>query len=117
MSTPDLSQAEGTPPTRRKIRLFPDYSRDYPLWENTVFDGTTVVWDVGYATSPEMYGLSSGLAERLMAWQAFWEDHGVDFRTWDSPDNEEAWLAEGDELARDLAAEVADFADVLREFR
>ncbi|MGP5929988.1 hypothetical protein [Corynebacterium glyciniphilum] len=111
----------GTPPERRQIRLFPDYGRDYPLWENTVFEdtpeGPKVIWDADYATSPEMYGLSTELAERLKAWQACWEDHDVDFSRWDSAENEQAWLAEGERLTRDLADEVADFADVLPEFR
>ena len=30
---------ERTPPPRRVIRLFPDYSRDYPLWEKWLRDG------------------------------------------------------------------------------
>lgn len=47
---------EQTPPQRRVIRLFPDYSRDYPLWENS-----TATWDVGYTTTPETYGLSQEL--------------------------------------------------------
>ena len=37
-----VQRMEQTPPQRRVIRLFPDYSRDYPLWENS-----TATWDVG----------------------------------------------------------------------
>ncbi|WP_420098103.1 hypothetical protein [Corynebacterium sp.] len=121
MNRPRYGQTEGTPPERREIRLFPDYGRDYPLWENTVFEetpeGPRVAWDAGYATHPRMYGLSTELTERLRAWQAFWEDHDMDFSRWDSTENEQTWLAEGSRITRDLAAEVADFADVIPEFR
>lgn len=121
MARPRYKHTRGTPPERRQIRLFPDYGRDYPLWENTVFEdtpeGPRVVWDAGYATHPAMYGLSTELSTRLRAWQQFWEDHDVDFNRWDSAENEKAWLDEGEEIARDLATEVSDFADVLPEFR
>ena len=65
---------EQIPPPRRVIRLFPDYSRDYPLWENS-----TPTWDVGYTTTPETYGLSAQLREDLAGWQAFWEAHADPF--------------------------------------
>lgn len=91
--------------------MFPDYGRDYPLWENS-----TPTWDVGYTTTPADYGLSEDLGEELARWQAFWEervnvsegnDAGEDVRKW------ERW---GEQLARRLATEVAEFADVKVEF-
>lgn len=102
---------EQIPPTRRQIRLFPDYSRDYPLWENS-----TPTWDVGYATTPETYGLSHELGQDLAGWQAFFEEHADPFDGWDSDANLQKWLRDGEWLARRLEEEVQDFADVKREF-
>ena len=98
-------------PGRRVIRMFPDYGRRYPLWENS-----TPTWDVGYTTTPEMYGLSSELAEDLEGWQAFFETHADPFDGWDSERNLRKWLRDGEWLARRLQAEVQAFADVQREF-
>jgi hypothetical protein len=51
---------EQVPPARRTIRMFADYSRDQPLWENP-----TPTWDVGYTMTSETYGLSPELDARL----------------------------------------------------
>jgi hypothetical protein len=102
---------EQIPPPRRVIRLFPDYSRDYPLWENS-----TSTWDVGYTTTPETYGLSEQLGADLADWQAFWEAHADPFDGWDSDENQQTWLRDGEWLARRLQEEVQSFADVQREF-
>jgi hypothetical protein len=99
------------PPERRQIRLFPDWGRRYPLWENS-----TLTWDVGYTTTPETYGLSKELAEDLEGWQAFWEAHLDPFEGWDSEVNRQTWLRDGEWLARRLRDEVASFADVASEF-
>ncbi|MGP9722970.1 hypothetical protein ACT3SZ_03005 [Corynebacterium sp. AOP40-9SA-29] len=121
MGRPNYEHTKGTPPERRQIRLFPDYGRDYPLWENTVFEdtpeGPRVIWAIGNLPSAETYGLSTELSTRLRSWQQFWGDHTVEFGSWDSAENEKAWLDEGEEIARDLATEVSDFADVLPQFR
>ena len=102
---------EQIPPRRRVIRLFPDYSRDYPLWENS-----TLSWDVGYTTTPETYGLSEELGEDLAAWQAFFEEQANPFEGWDSDANLQKWLSDGEALAVRLQHEVQSFADVQREF-
>lgn len=102
---------EQIPPKRRVIRLFPDYSRDFPLWENS-----TPTWDVGYTTTPETYGLSEKLGAELADWQAFWETHADPFEGWDSDDSREAWLRAGERLAARLQDEVQSFADVQPEF-
>jgi hypothetical protein len=102
---------EQVPPPRRVIRLFPDYSRDYPLWENS-----TPTWDVGYTTTPEAYGLSHELGEDLAAWQAFFEEHVNPFDGWDTDENLQKWLSDGESLALRLQDEVEPFADVQREF-
>ncbi|KHK98023.1 hypothetical protein LK09_09335 [Microbacterium mangrovi] len=99
------------PPKRRVIRLFPDHCRDYPLWENS-----TPTWNVGYATTPEAYGLSTELSEDLAAWQAFWETRHDPFEGWDSQEDHEQWLQDGHHLAARLSCEVSAFADVSAEY-
>lgn len=97
-------------PQRRTIRVFPDYSRDWPLWENS-----TPTWDVGYTTTPEMYGLSAGLTRDMAAWNALWEAHFDPFEGWDSVDNAVRWRDEGTGIVARLRGEVAAFADVVYE--
>lgn len=91
--------------------MFPDYSRVYPLWENS-----TATWDVGYTTTPETYGLSEELAADLAGWQAFFEAHPDPFEGWDTASNLARWLRDGEWLATRLQDEVQSFADVNREF-
>lgn len=106
-----VQDMEQIPPQRRVIRLFPDYCRDYPLWENS-----TPTRDVGYATNPATYGLSQELGEDLAGWQAFFEEHANPFKGWDTDANKQKWLRDGEWLARRLQDEVQSFADVQREF-
>ena len=96
----------GMPPPRRTIRLAPDYGRGYPLWETS-----TETWDVGTATDPQTYSLSAALASRLAAWQQTWERE-FHYECDSDPEVAARWHAEGEELARLLAAEVADYADI-----
>ncbi|MGL3151679.1 hypothetical protein ACSS7Z_15125 [Microbacterium sp. A82] len=93
------------------IRLFPDYGRRYPLWENS-----TPTWDAGYTTTPETYGLSPELAQDLEGWQALWETHCDPLEGWNSEANAQKWLRDGRWLADRLQDEVASFADVKVEF-
>ncbi len=102
---------EQIPPHRRVIRLFPEYARDYPLWENS-----TPSWDVGYTTTPETYGLSKELGADLAGWQAFFEEHANPFEGGDSDVNLQKWLRDGEAIALRLQEEVQSFADVKREF-
>jgi len=108
---PSSPYGRGVPPARRVIRLFPDYSRDYPLWETS-----TPTWDVGYTTTPDEYGLSPELGRDLARWQAFWEEHADPFTGWDAEEHRERWVREGRELTTRLSTEVAAFADVAPEF-
>ena len=98
------------PPQRRVIRVFPDYSRDWPLWENS-----TPGWDVGYTTTPSTYGLSEELTARIAEWNAFWEAHFDDADGWDSIEARDQWGATGEEIVERLSEEVAEFADVTYE--
>ncbi len=95
------------PPERRVIRLFPDYSRDWPLWENA-----TPTWDVGYTTTPATYGLSPELTADIAEWNAFWEARFDDADGWDTVEARDTWGATGEQIARRLGEEVAEFADV-----
>lgn len=98
---------ERNPPTRRVIRLFPEYGRDWPLWENS-----TPTWDVGYATTPEMYGLSETLQRDLLVWNELWAANFDPFDGWASDTAREKWREDGTRIAARLRAEVVDFADV-----
>ncbi|UOQ88583.1 hypothetical protein MUN74_15105 [Agromyces endophyticus] len=97
-------------PARRVIRLFPEYGRDWPLWENS-----TPTWDVGYTTTPEMYGLSDDLTRHIAEWNALWNANFDPFDGWKDDAARERWREEGVAIAGRLAAEVADFADVSYE--
>ncbi|MFE4950007.1 hypothetical protein ACFQ9V_07850 [Leifsonia sp. NPDC056665] len=98
------------PPARRVIRLFPDYGRDWPLWENS-----TPTWDVGYTTTPAMYSLSEDLTRDLAEWNALWDSNFDPFDGWKSDAAREQWRVTGRGIAARLQREVADFADVQYE--
>ncbi len=100
----------GEQPERRVIRLFPDYGRDWPLWESplTAPDGR-------YCTDPEVYRLSVELTEELARWNAHWETHFDPFEGWDSEENRERWHRDGVRISSWLQREVAGFADVRYE--
>lgn len=100
----------GTAPKRRVIRLFPEYGRDWPLWENS-----TPTWDVGYTTTPEMYGLSEELTRDLAEWNALWDANFDPFDGWKSGAAREQWREDGVAIVARLRAEVVDFADVQYE--
>ena len=48
-------------------------------------------------------------------WQKHWAEHLEPTEGWDTAANRDTWLADGERIAADLAAEVADFADVSYE--
>lgn len=95
---------------RRVIRLFPDYGRDWPLWENS-----TPTWDVGYTTRPDMYGLSEDLTRDLADWNALWATNFDPSDGWQDEAAREKWRQDGVEIAARLRSEVAGFADVKYE--
>lgn len=100
----------GVPPDRRVIRLFPEYARAWPLWENS-----TPTWDVGYTTTPETYGLSAELTRDMAEWNAQWEAAFDPFDGWKDDAARARWRQEGVAIAARLRAEVAEFADVSYE--
>lgn len=101
--TDDNQQA----PQRRVIRVFPEYSRDWPLWESS-----TPTWDVGYTTTPETYCLSPELTQAIKVWNSYWETHFDPFEQWDAPESQEWWRTEGERVVALLRIEVVAFADV-----
>ncbi|SJN08094.1 hypothetical protein FM113_00850 [Leucobacter sp. 7(1)] len=98
------------PPARRVIRLFPDYGRDWPLWEDS-----TSTWDIGYTTDPETYSLSAGLSRDIADWNALWVRNFDPFDGWASDLLRTKWEAVGLDIAARLRNEVAAFADVSYE--
>lgn len=94
-------------PGRRTIRVFPEYGRDWPLWENT----TTTV-DRGYTMSPSDYGLSEGLTQRLSDWNDLWSHNFDSQKGWTSEDARADWARLGESIVADLRTEVYWIADV-----
>lgn len=97
-------------PARRQIRVFPEYGRAWPLWEDS-----TPTWDVGYATTPEMYGLSAALTRDLAAWNELWNTHFDAVLGWTDAQSRRQWAADGDAVVARLRTEVHAFADVVYE--
>lgn len=102
-----LVRMAGVPPARRRIRLFPDYGRDWPLWENS-----TPSWDPGYTMTPEMYGLSEALTADLSEWNTLWALNFDELDGWSSDVIRDRWRSGGEAIAARLRAEVVEFADV-----
>src|SRR5690625_5680696 len=97
MASCRLPDMVNIPPARRVIRLFPDYSRDWPLWENS-----TPTWDVGYTTTPDIYGLSEDLTRDMAAWNTLWEENFVAEVGWTSDDARAQWQRDGLAIAERL---------------
>ncbi|KQW05526.1 hypothetical protein ASC66_11050 [Leifsonia sp. Root4] len=91
----------------RFIRMFPDYGRDYPLWENGSGNYTVTAADLE---------LSTPLADALRRWQQRWDDECLDSSEWSSEQARLDWLRDGAEMCARLQREVWDFAEVLPEF-
>jgi hypothetical protein len=89
---------------RRRITLMPDYGVDWPIWGHR-----------GPLREEELT-VSDALKYRIKAWFNAWEVDAArgDWPTWTPPDGvsddgaEEAWTAEGAEIARLLAIEMGD---------
>ena len=93
----------------RVIRLFPEYGRDWPL------ENSTPTRDVGYTTTPDMYGLSEELTRDIAEWNALWEVNFDPFDGWRCESAREKWRKDGVGIAARLRAEVRSFADVQYE--
>lgn len=93
-------------PSRRVIRVFPDYSNSWPIWESGA--------EMNDPTPADL-GLSSELTAAMRAWYDFWLSHNRYDRGWDSQAPESASKLAGDEFINQMIFEVADFADVSDE--
>ncbi|WP_165397333.1 hypothetical protein [Microterricola gilva] len=91
----------------RSIRLFPEYCRTYPLWE----DGGD-----NYTLAADDLGLSAELGEGLRAWLERWHEECLDSSDWSSEQARLDWLRDGAALCERLQFEVWEFAEVVREF-
>lgn len=92
---------------RRRIKLLPDFGREWPLWED---DHEHDVLNI--QTSPDDYGLSDDLTRRLRDWFDFWAAHYDPDALWDASSNHAEWHEDGRQIARSLRDEVRGFADV-----
>lgn len=91
----------------RFIRMFPDYGRDYPLWENG---------SGNYTVTADDLELSTPLADALRCWQQRWDDECLDSSAWSSEQARLDWLRDGEALCERLQHEIWEFAEVVREF-
>lgn len=89
------------PDGRRVIRLFPDWGREWPLWESFSDD---------YALSADDLNLSPDLANELYRWNRAWQSRS---ETDPTPDG---WMDRGRELRADLQEELKDLAEVRADF-
>jgi len=89
--------------SRRVIRVYPDYSATWPLWESTAENNTP---------TPADLGLSSELEADIRRWFDFWEVHFHWERGWDSDESQLQSAAAGKQFVAQLRKEVASFADV-----
>jgi hypothetical protein len=89
------------PDGRRVIRLFPDWGREWPLWESFSDD---------YTLSADDLTLSPGLANELYQWNQTWQRRS---ETDPIPDG---WMERGRELHADMQEELKDLAEVRADF-
>ncbi|QIM16025.1 hypothetical protein G7067_05710 [Leucobacter insecticola] len=95
----------------RKLRVFPDHGRDWPLWDDSE----------QYTVCPSDYGLSAQLTDRLRLWMDEWIAlANAALRSDDQYEGAKvssSWFDLGDEITREIAIEVWNTADVYPEFR
>ncbi|GAA1733877.1 hypothetical protein GCM10009710_13220 [Aeromicrobium alkaliterrae] len=92
----------------RVVRVFPEYGRDWPLWER-------VDSPAGYVTTPDTYGLSDDLTGAIAAWNDYWERHFAHDTGWDHPDHRDQWRRDGDRVVASLRTELWGIATVRYE--
>lgn len=89
------------PDGRRVIRLFPDWGREWPLWES---------FSESYTLSAEDLGLSPGLASDLRSWNAEWQDRS------ETDPLPPGWKTLGRDLHMRLQSELGSTAEVRPDF-
>lgn len=88
-------------PERMLIRVFPDYDAGWPVW----------AWD-GLTSPADFPDLSPRLVAELTAWQERWNSNNNRPERYRNGYGPRGSQAELDRLARHLAAELRDVADV-----
>ncbi|MGZ4697282.1 MAG: hypothetical protein ACXVGT_07425 [Oryzihumus sp.] len=86
---------------REQLQLTTDYLAPSPLWIRG-----------GCVGDPRRLGVSAALTERLLAWQADFDEHFHWDRGWDASESAEAWAARGPRLLEPLQAELGDRYEV-----
>lgn len=89
------------------VRLMPEYSVDFPLWESG---------GERYLLAPGDLPLSKDLERDLEEWAGFFNRHFRHDLGWDQPDAGADWGRWGDRLAAALRAELAGIAEVTTDF-
>ncbi|MEJ5913502.1 hypothetical protein [Pseudokineococcus sp. 1T1Z-3] len=92
---------DDTVPRRQQLHVHPDHGAEWPVWDES-----------GLASPEDFPGLSPCLVAELHAWQQRWAagpGSALRYRSWlNAPDTQ----PELDRLARHLAREFRDVADV-----
>ncbi len=70
------------------VRLFPEYSRDWPLWSRSIPE-------LDYPISPADMGLSAPLTDRIKRWNDDWEKNFHWESGWREGFDVEQWANEG----------------------
>lgn len=99
--------AEPAAHSPRVIRMLPEYSVDYPLWEA---GGPKSPFD------PGDLGLSEELDGALLDWAAHFHRHFHHDRGWDTPAHRDHWARWADDLAARLEREIAGWGVVDRDY-
>lgn len=86
---------------RRVIRLFPDWGREWPLWES---------FSEQYTLDAEDLALSGELAAQLHAWNAAWQARQ------ETDAIPEGWVEQGRELHARVQTELDAVAEVRPDF-
>lgn len=92
---------------RRQVKLFADFGRDWPLWEDDLAHD-----EVNICSSPADYGLSEILTSEMRSWFDFWKAHYDANTLWDTSANHAEWWSRGRVIAAALREELRDIADV-----
>jgi enoyl-CoA hydratase/carnithine racemase len=103
----DEITADARTVTPRVIRLMPEYSVDFPLWESG---------GERYLLEPGDLPLSKDLERDLGQWAGFFNRHFDHEQGWNRPDGGADWGRWGDRLAAALRIELAGIAEVTADF-
>ncbi|ORA33122.1 hypothetical protein BST20_22935 [Mycobacterium branderi] len=90
------------------VRLFPEYSRVWPLWSRNMPG-------LDYPISPADIGISDTLTTRIKRWNDEWEKNFHQEDGWKHGFDTKKWAAEGEAIAELLEDELPGIS-VVREY-